>query len=152
MHDPHGWHSLMPSAAASRRPCTPTGGVVTVVEVGAPSRADRQLRGVATSLARWFVLLGPVTVLVCPQLHSYAESTDGRHIFVLSLCLFLPTIKAPFSCSELAFSQPQAPPLHPLVICKRVIHRACASSFFSNCRRHLQPAAVPRLWLYKTNH
>ena len=59
-----------------------------------------------------FVLLATSLVLCLrPQLHSYAESTDGRHIFVLSLCLFLPTIKAPFSCSELAFSQPQAPPL-----------------------------------------
>ena len=42
-------------AAASQRLCTPaTGGVETVVEVGAPSRAHRQLRGVANSSAPLF--------------------------------------------------------------------------------------------------
>ena len=46
----HGW---CPTDEMKKRLCTPTGGVEMVVAVGAPSRADWQLRGVVLSLARF---------------------------------------------------------------------------------------------------
>ena len=59
-----GTHSLMPSGAAAwRRLCTPTGGVETVVAVGAPSR---DVGSFGTWLRPWAQgIISCVAVLVC---------------------------------------------------------------------------------------
>ena len=65
--DPHGTQPLtvMPSAAAWRHRCTPTGGVETAVAVGAPSRADGSFGAWLRPWPFRAHLLWPVTVVVC---------------------------------------------------------------------------------------